>query len=126
MHTSAGAKGSQYLRGGGSVARDSTLGPMTTRREFLAPAAGVARAPVQPLAVPVRIDVDTKARWTWKQIGGFWSGLWPEAVGDFARCGIRLESTTGTGQVERPPFRQPIISGLVPRAVNLVVTDRIP
>jgi hypothetical protein len=96
------------------------------RREFLAMSIAFARSASAPLTIPVRIVIDTKAQWTPKEIGRFWSVLWPEAVADFARGGIRLENANGTGQVERPPFRQPVISGLVPAALNLVVTDRIP
>jgi hypothetical protein len=100
---------------------------MISRREFFALATAFARTPAPaPLVIPVRIVIDTKANWTSRQIGRFWSSIWPEAVADFARGGVRLESTTGTGQVERPPFRQPVISGLERGALNLVVTDRIP
>src|SRR5215472_13924745 len=99
---------------------------MVTRREFLAAATLFTRTPVAPVIVPVRIVIDTRANWTWRQIGGFWSGIWPEAVADFSRCAIRLESTTAIGQVERPPSRQPIVSGMLPGVLNLVVTDRIP
>jgi hypothetical protein len=99
---------------------------MLTRRRFLALAAAFARSPVQPLVVPVRIVIDTKANWTWKQIGGFWNSIWPEAVATFSRCGIRIESITAIGQVERPPSRQPIISGLATGVINLVVTGHIP
>jgi hypothetical protein len=98
-----------------------------TRREFLALAAVFSRSSAPPpLVIPVRIVIDTKANWSWRQIGRFWSSMWPEAVADFARCGIRLESTTATGQVERPPHRQPIVTGLERSALNLVVTHLIP
>jgi hypothetical protein len=101
--------------------------PTISRRDFLSLAVAFARRPAPPpLIIPVRIVIDTKAHWTSKQIGRFWSTIWPEAVTAFGRCGIRLENSTGTGEVERPPFRQPIISGLIPAALNLVVTDRIP
>src|SRR5215472_6202406 len=99
---------------------------MTTRREFLFLPAAFARPAVQPLSVPVRLVIDTNANWTWKQIGNFWRGIWPEAIAGFSRCGLRLESTTGIGQVERPPHRQPVINGLIPGVLNLVVTDHIP
>jgi hypothetical protein len=97
-----------------------------TRRQFLALPAVFSRSASTPITVPVRIVIDTKARWTPRQIGRFWSVIWPEAVIDFARCGIRLENSNGTGEVERPPFRQPVLSGLIAGALNLVVTDRIP
>ena len=91
---------------------------MTTLRDFLFLPAALTRAAAQPLTVPIRIVIDTGANWTWNQIGNFWRGIWPEAVTDFSRCGIRLESTTGIGQVERPPHRQPIVTGLSPAALN--------
>jgi hypothetical protein len=99
---------------------------MSTRREFLSLPLAFARPPAQPLTVPIHIVIDTNANWTWKQIGSFWRTIWPEAIAEFSRCGIRLESTTGTGQVERPPHRQPVVTGLVPGTLNLVVTDHIP
>jgi hypothetical protein len=97
-----------------------------SRREVLGLTAAFVRAPQQPVAIPVRIVIDTKAKWSYRQIGNFWSGMWPQAVADFARGGVRLESTTATGEVERPAFREPVLSGLDRGALNLVVTDLIP
>jgi hypothetical protein len=97
-----------------------------SRRELLGSVAAFVRVPQQPVTIPVRIVIDTKAKWNYRQIGGFWSGMWPEAVADFARGGVRLASTTATGEVERPAFREPVISGLDRGALNLVVTDLIP
>jgi hypothetical protein len=99
---------------------------MFTRRQFLGLTAAFARRPTPPLVLPVRIVIDTKADWSPRQIGNFWWGIWPQAVADFARGGIRIESTTVTGEVERPAFRQPIVSGLALGVLNLVVTSRIP
>ena len=93
----------------------------------MAPALAVlpAIAPA-PLILPVHHVLDGKAKLTPGQLGWFWSRLWPEAVRDFGRCGIRFENRAATGEVWRPPGREPVVSGLEPGAINLVITDNIP
>ena len=38
--------------------------------------------------------------------------IWPEAVRNFGRGGIRLQTTDGPGEVKRSPGDQPIFVGL--------------
>jgi hypothetical protein len=99
-----------------------------TRREFfsLAAAAVVPAISQTPLIVPVHLIMDGRVKWRPNQLRRFWSSMWPEAVRDFGRCGIRLESTLRTGEVERPPGREPIVTGLDPGVINLVITNQIP
>ncbi len=99
-----------------------------TRREFCslpvaAVAPGISR---RELLVPIQLVLDSKAKLKPEQIGRFWSRLWPEALRDFGRCGIRLQCSRQTGEVGRPPGREPVISGLAAGAINVVITDQIP
>ena len=100
-----------------------------TRRKFLSvvPAAAVV-APISPtpLIVPVNQVVDGQAKWGSGEIGRFWSHIWPEAVRDLGRCGIRLQINVKAGEVWRPPGREPVVMGLDRGALNFVITDRIP
>jgi hypothetical protein len=97
-----------------------------TRRAFIS-VASTAISPSQgPLLVPVRLIVDTEARWSPAQIQNFWSHIWPEAVRDLNRCGVYLQPTVQTGRVERPPHREPVVTGLERGIINLALTDRIP
>src|ERR1700737_2102986 len=91
-----------------------------TRREFCSlevasVAPGVSRA---EMGVPVQLVLDSKAKLNPEQIGRFWSRVWPEAVRDFRRCGIRLQWSLQTGEVERPPGREPVVSGLAAGGVK--------
>jgi hypothetical protein len=99
-----------------------------TRREFfsIAWAAVVARNARPELTIPIHVVMDVKARLRPEQLLPFWSRIWPEAVRDFARCGMRLETNVQTGEVGRPPGREPVISGLSRDAINMVITDQIP
>lgn len=99
-----------------------------TRRELLSAAAagGVPTVSQAPLIVPVCIVLDGRVKWRPEQIGRFWSSIWPEAVRDFGRCGIRLQSSHKTGKVGRPEGREPVVSGLERGVINVVITDQIP
>jgi hypothetical protein len=101
-----------------------------TRRELFskAPAAGLVPIISQqaPVIVPVHHVLDGQVKWRPDQIHHFWSRIWPEAVRDLERCGIRLESTLRAGGVWRPAGREPVIIGLDPGVINFVITDRIP
>jgi hypothetical protein len=96
------------------------------RREFL----GAVAAAVVPsvstarLILPVHLVLDSRANP--EQIHRFWSRLWPQAVGDFASGGIRLETSVTTGEVRRSPGGRPIFIGLDRGALNFVVTDQLP
>src|SRR4051794_4120419 len=95
-----------------------------TRRTFLwtTPAFAAAR----PLIVPVRRVMDSRARCTPRQLHQWWDIIWPEAVGDFARGGIRLQATDATGEIKRTASSRPLFVGLERRVINLVITDHVP
>ena len=109
-----------------------------TRRNFIwtgaAAAAGLSvwlrssttAAAVSPLIVPVHRIIDTRANCTSEQVARFESNIWTQAVRDFERCGIRLETTEAKGQIRRSPADRPIFEGLQRGVINLVVTARIP
>lgn len=79
-----------------------------------------------PVIVPVHRVIDSRANFTPEQLAHFDSGIWAEAVRDFAGCGIRLEVSEGKGQIRRSPGDRPIFEGVRRGVVNLVVTERIP
>jgi len=95
-----------------------------TRRTFLwtTPAFAAAR----PLIVPVRRVMDSRARCTPRQLHQWWDIIWPEAVRDFARGGIRLQTTDATGEIKRTASSRPLFVGLERRVINLVITDHVP
>ncbi len=100
-----------------------------TRRDFFSAAAAVAGPRFVlsgPLAVPVRQVMDSRAKCTPEQLRGFSSAIWPEAVRDFGRCGIELQTGQAAGEVRRSPGGRPVFAGLERGVVNLVVTDVIP
>ena len=100
-----------------------------TRREFLSGFLFAAAAQPQPrdsITVPVHLILDGKVSWTPQQALRFWGYLWPEAVRTFAASGIRFDLTRGEGDVMRPPGREPVITGLVSGALNVVATNRVP
>jgi hypothetical protein len=79
-----------------------------------------------PVIVPVHHIVDSRAKWRREQLPRFWSHIWPEAVQDFASCGILLESALRPGEVRRSPGGRPIFVGLTRGVINFVITDHIP
>ena len=99
-----------------------------TRRAFLgAVAAATAGASAEPaLIVPVHRVTDTRARCTPEQFRRFSSSIWPEAVRDFSRSGIQLQTSETKGEIRRSPGDRPIFVGLTRGAINVVLTDRIP
>jgi hypothetical protein len=78
------------------------------------------------VTVPVRLILDGRAKWSRAAMARFWSDLWPEAVQCLARGGVRLDCRLAAGELEAPEGREPIVLGLDPRAINFVVTHRIP
>lgn len=96
-----------------------------TRRDFLAFAATAAASP-STLVLPVHHVLDTATRSSPEDLRRFQSAIWPEAVRDFARCGIQFRRTDGTGEVRRLPGGNPTFSGLVRGAINVVLTPFIP
>jgi hypothetical protein len=100
-----------------------------TRRSFLAaaiPATCAAAARNVALDVPVHRVFDTKLKGRPAQMRYFNDRIWPEAVRDFARCGIRLSEGSREAEVWAPEGREPVIGGLERTALNLVLTDQIP
>jgi hypothetical protein len=99
-----------------------------TRRDFiwtLAAAASPSSAPAR-LLVPVHRIMDSRAQCPLEQLHQFWSSIWPEAVRNFSRGGIGLQTTDGPGEVRRSPGDTPIFVGLRRGVINLVLTDHIP
>lgn len=103
---------------------------MTTRRSLLLCGGGAAAAgwaaDGPPLTIPVRHVVDASAKLAPARVREFESGLWRQAERDFARAGVRLDSSSRPGDIWRPEFRQPVITGLERDAVNVVLTRTIP
>jgi hypothetical protein len=100
-----------------------------TRRQFIATAAAAAAAPSVspgPLIVPVHQVTNTRADLTPEQLRRFSSNMWPEAVRDFRRCGIELQSSQSSGKIGRSPGARPVFKGLKRGLINVVVTDLVP
>ena len=101
---------------------------MISRRQLLAASLALplrAAAPA-PLTLPIHHILDRTAKCRAHEIRNFWSSIWPQAVTDLTHCGLAIQLTTVEAEVARPPSRQPIIGGLMPATLNLVITDRIP
>ena len=99
-----------------------------TRRQFFTVTAisrALAAAP-NAVVVPVHHIIDSMAKWAPGEVERFWRRLWPAASRQLGRCGVRFESSFGTGGVWRPPGREPVVSGLERHMLNLVITNRIP
>jgi hypothetical protein len=100
-----------------------------TRRDFVSTTAAAAAIPSisqAPLIVPVHLVMDTRAKCTPEQLRRFSSSIWPEAVRDFRRCGLQIQSTQRTGEIRRSPAGRPVFTGLQHGVINLVLTDHIP
>ena len=98
------------------------------RRDFLlASVAATARAfaPAR-LTVPVHRVMNARARCTPAQYRRFWWRIWPEAVRTFANGGILLETSDDTGDIKTTAADRPILVGVRPGVLNLVLTDHIP
>jgi hypothetical protein len=99
-----------------------------TRRDFIwtAAAAAIRSSAQARLLVPVHRVTDARAQCPPEQFHHFWSSIWPEAVRDFSRGGIEIQTSDGPGEVKRSPGDRPIFIGLRRGVVNLVLTDHIP
>jgi hypothetical protein len=99
-----------------------------TRRDFIGTALAVPiRSGAQArLSVPVHRIMDARAQCSPEQLHHFWSSIWPEAVGDFGRGGLELQTSDGPGEVRRSPGDKPIFIGLRRGVINLVLTDHLP
>ena len=103
-------------------------GPETlTRRQLLSAAVAAAALPAQqPLIVPVRRVMDSRAKCTPEQFHHFWWSIWPEAVRDFRNGGIALQVSDASGEIKRTAGGRPDFVGLARGVLNLVLTDHIP
>ena len=79
-----------------------------------------------PLIVPVRRVMDSRAKCTSRQLHEWWNVIWPEAFGNFARGGIRLQTTDVPGEIKRTASSRPLFIGLERGVINLVITDHVP
>jgi hypothetical protein len=86
----------------------------------------LSSAAVSSVVVPVRQVVDQRANLPERFTRPFWSTIWPEAVRDFQKCGVRLENTVAQGEIRRSPAGRPVFVGLAPHILNLVITSQIP
>jgi hypothetical protein len=102
-----------------------------TRRALLRlgpalPALAASAPSAEQIIVPVRRVLNRRARLRPEALRHFQELIWPEAVADFARCGVRLSWKDAGGDISGWEGREPVISGLERRALNLAITDRIP
>ena len=97
-----------------------------TRRDFFQLAAATGAASSAAVAVPLNLILDSRAKFWPPALHAFWSRIWPQAVRDFARGGIELRIRRSTGGIDRPPYREPVLSGLDAAALNVIITDQIP
>jgi hypothetical protein len=95
-----------------------------TRRSFLSVASMAALQP--PLIVPVRRVMDIRTKCPPEKLNHFWWRVWPEAVGNFNRCGIQLQCADVKGEIKLSPGDRPIFVGLERGVVNLLLTDHLP
>ena len=112
------------LAGARGPIRLEQMARVLTRRMFLL--APLAKAASAGLVLPVRQIIDAKAQFAPGQIQRVWFEVWAEAVRDLASCGIQVDRSQGAGDIWRPPGREPVISGLAPGVINIVVTGRVP
>ena len=99
---------------------------MTRRELFVAPTAVAWAAAEAAVVVPVRLVMDGKAKVRPEVLRNFWDSIWPQAARNFEACGVRLDSQVVNGEIWRPPGREPVISGLERKVLNVVLTDLIP
>jgi hypothetical protein len=97
-----------------------------TRRDFILTAAAVLPGTPGLVSVPVHRITDSKAQFPPEELHRFWSSIWPEAVVDFSRGGIELQTSDGPGEVGHSAADKPLIGGLRRGVVNLVLTDHLP
>lgn len=99
-----------------------------TWRNFLwtAAAAPIHSRAQGPLRVPIHRVMDARAHCLPEQLHHFWSNIWPEAVRDFSRGGIELQTSDGPGEVRHSAADNPILVGLRRGVINLLLTDHLP
>jgi hypothetical protein len=98
-----------------------------TRRSFLSLAAAAPAAKTgTPVELPIQHVLDTASKPANNDLSRFRFDIWPEAVRDFSRCGVKLQMKASDGEIRRSPGGNPIFKGLVPNAINLVLTPQVP
>src|SRR5215469_14617418 len=97
-----------------------------TRRDFLCAIATLPPTTPAQTTVPVHRIVDAKARFPSGSLQRFWHSIWPEAVTDFGRGGIALETTDAPGEVGHTAADRVFFTGLRRDVLNLVLTDTLP
>lgn len=97
-----------------------------TRRTLVALVAAAAGAADGVIVLPVRVLRDSRARFAAGAFERFADEIWPEAVRDFARAGVRIETVWATGEMGRAPSDRPVFKGLAPGVLNVVLTGEIP
>jgi len=99
-----------------------------TRREMMWAAAAAAIRTSAPtrLGVPIHRVMDARTKCPPEQLRHFWWSIWPEAVRDFGRGGMELQTSDEAGEVKRSAGDRPIFVGLRRDMLNLVLTDHIP
>jgi hypothetical protein len=70
--------------------------------------------------------MDRLGKWNTASLRYFWYTVWPEALREFGRGGVRIEPTFVQGEVQRWPGAQPYLVGLEPGVLNVILTPRIP
>jgi hypothetical protein len=97
-----------------------------TRRGFLYATAALPPATPTKVTVPIHRIVDAKARFPAGSPQRFWHSIWPEAVTDFGRGGITLQTSDGPGEVGHTAADRVFFNGLRRGVLNLVLTDSLP
>ena len=93
-----------------------------TRRAFVL----LAAAARTPIIVPVRHVLDRRRLVKPELLTRFNTRIWPEAVRDFGRSGIRFRVSAGEGEVRQSPAGKPVFTGLERGSINLLLIDSIP
>lgn len=81
---------------------------------------------MSPVRLPVVILRDANAKLSGTLLRRFDNSLWPEAAWMYSRAGVWFEVRRGEARMDRPPYREPAITGLQARRINLLLTSRAP
>src|SRR5437588_60977 len=113
-----------------AVASQPVLAPRHTSASNARPWCGPLISPARPVAISPAAGTEiTRSLSRGKTLARdthFWSSIWPEAVRDFSRGGIELQTSDGPGEVRRSAGDNPILIGLRRGVINLVLTDHLP
>jgi hypothetical protein len=79
------------------------------------------------MVVRIRRILDKRASLSPAKLRAFDERIWAEAVRDFSRAGIRLDtSAVAEGEIRLLPSGKPLFIGLERGLVNLMLTNRVP